>query len=284
MKTVEIKLKKKAFGPGETVEGEVIIRSKKTAACESAVLHINGHEKTEVIRRDGITRKTYTEDIWLMDDKMTLMEGGTVHAGEERLPFKFTLKKNLPASYSGVGGRITYGLRAEIILDSERYTADVDLQIVRPLEHIAPRPEMHFIKCDGATQIQIETPRNTFTPGEPIPVRLFVHGDPNIRGVRFEFLHEEISTAKDKSSIVMRQLATAYFKKENLESGKWLNLRFRTDAHWPRTFTSHLIRSEIIMKVTADIPFKVDKSVIFQLFESASQSELFEHDELISEK
>ncbi len=282
MRRVLITLEKKVYSPSEVVRGEVTILTDGAFEANRVTLHFSGIERARVVRGTGDSRRVYEEKIVLVDDKFILHEGGIIPEGETRLPFELHIPSAIPGSYYGHHGSVRYTLKANVEISwALDPNAEKDVMIVRPLEHVKPKASTKVIDWDGMNQILVEIPRHTIAPPEPFPVRVMVRGDPSVRGIRFEILFKETVAPKGRVETVTRQLSTVYLDKEHLSYESWMDIGMQTSERWFVPFVSRLIKTEIVLKVTADIPFRFDRSVEFHLAAASPCSDLFDQDDFL---
>ncbi|MHA1772478.1 MAG: sporulation protein [Candidatus Thorarchaeota archaeon] len=280
MRKIDIRLEQTKYSPGSSIQGEVVVKTDKEFEANRVTLEFVGVEEARVVRGAGDSRRVYREKIFHIDEETILHEGVIIPEGTTSFPFEVNIPRNLPGSYYGHYGSIRYQLRAKVeiswALDPK---CEVDIGIIHPLEHVPPKPFTKFIDWNGLDQIQIEIPRHTIAPPEPFPIRILLRGDPKIRGIRFEILFKEIVAPKGRTETTTRQLSTAYLKSDDLTYNSWMDINIETSERWPLPFSSQLIKTTYVLKVTADIRLRFDRSVEFRLVPSCPPADLFEHED-----
>lgn len=125
----------KAFNPGQTVKGNVIVTAAKGVACRNITVTIKGvevvswQEETPNVNYNSNEEEGYGEgstnaetETFSYDAKQVLFQqpvivwtdpNKTMAPGNHVFPFSFILPRNIPPSYTSEFGNVTYKVEAE---------------------------------------------------------------------------------------------------------------------------------------------------------------------------
>ncbi len=262
MREARILLQNKDFLPNDNIEGTVVITSESTFSCDRVVVTLLGKEHTRVIRGSRKHRRLYEDGREHICKIHELSGPGRIDSGEIQFPFAFSLSEGCASSYYGIHGWIRYNLRAQVeVPKSTPLEASEEVFFFSLGSSQTPKSTSTSISEDGMNLLNIELPDNTINLGQDLLVRILVPKQAEFRGVRAEIVHREVVMPEGYETDTRTTFSRWYTKKEDLEREKWIEIMLKSSPNWPISFKSDLIRSQYLLKVTADIPWRFDKSV-----------------------
>jgi len=260
--SMEITTNQKIYVSGDTVEGELIIKSDEKTKYNAIHLTFTGREHTRIVVSHGKTSTVHTDERVYFSQQIDLASEGEMTIEELRFPFHFILPENLPSSYSGTNGWIEYMLTAEIERSWARDPKRERAIMIRNTE-LMPSSEFQraFIEKDGYSILDVEMDEDAFSLGSVIGLRFRVAQEINIRGVRIELLAEEEASTEHCNRHNAYALTKQYFEDSMIERGLWVDVGIETNESMPSQFTREILSNQISVKITLDVPWARDKSV-----------------------
>ena len=198
MRFVDIKFSEREARPGGIISGVVVVDTDKTFGCNRVVLKIKGKEKTEL----GSGDSKITDEVILVNRRITLCETLEVPCGRSEFPFTFTLEEGLPPTYSGYSGWIEYSVEAVVEMN---WT--LDPKMTRRFRVLPIYPD-YIPELDGYNpvnkdedKLHIELQSDILRINKGIPVRFMVEEHSRVNGVRLELRRSEsVMCANSKST------------------------------------------------------------------------------------
>ncbi|MBD3405262.1 MAG: hypothetical protein GF411_03885 [Candidatus Lokiarchaeota archaeon] len=262
MKKVEIKLPKKFYEAGETVDGTLIVKSNKEFSCEKIWITFHGLEESRITigsgrhKHDIIEQRDHVQEQKIIAEKTTLQEGENIYG------FSFKIPDGSPATFVGAYSSIRYHIEAKIEIS---WAFDKsDKQEVRVREEHAPpdiQSENATIEEEGIIIARLEVPDIRIIPGKRFPIKLCIDPDLKMRGVRVEILQIEEVSPQGRKRKSVRTVSEIYIEDSEMSRGTWFEPTLLTYPAWPFPFKSDLIKIQFELKVTLDIPWKFDKEM-----------------------
>ncbi|MCF2137556.1 MAG: sporulation protein [Candidatus Thorarchaeota archaeon] len=266
MRKVEIILDKLAYLPGETISGTLSVVTDKNFNANCVLVSLNGEAFAEVSEGTGEDETTYSERQTVIDQTIRLKEKGMISKGVTKFPFEFQLPDGIPGSYNGTNGMISYSINGKIEISwrlDPRATQVI--KIMQPIQRLAPYSYESRITFDEENEIIIQMDSDLLTPGEPVVVRYRVNGRPKIRGLRFDIVLRETVRPEGEEETFSSVKSTGFFALEDIPPETWMQAEAKTEISWPTTPQSQLIQAQYFVEVTADIPFRFDKTASIPL-------------------
>ncbi|MBN2228066.1 MAG: hypothetical protein JW779_00615 [Candidatus Thorarchaeota archaeon] len=265
MRDVEIIATKTQYKAGETVEGHVIIKCDDDFKHNGIHITFKGREHTRIVVSTGKTTHVHTDEHVYFEDTSYLQEAGSMQAGEKRLPFSFQFPDNSEgtlSSYSGRNGWIEYTLEAVVEIS---WASDLkekkDLDFRQAMEKLPQQLQHQCAERDGYPVLDVEIENNSFCLGDPVSLRFRVAHDAKIREVRVELKSDEIVHAGKLERNSWKTLAKQSIDDDEVQRGVWMDIQLDTDESMQATFNRPIIRNEVSLKVTLNIPWGQDESV-----------------------
>jgi hypothetical protein len=264
--TIDIITSKNLYRPGDSVEGELHFSASEEFGYNAIHLTFLGREHTRIIVSHGKSSTVHTEERVYFSQRTDLAGEGTMTVEGLNFPFSFSIPDKVPSSYRGRNGWIEYTLKA-VIERSWAIDPGSELElIVRAPERKPPSQTRQVaIDDDGNSILTAETDDDAITLGEGIGVRFRVEQELKIRGVRIELISEEEAHAKRYHRTSFTTLLQEFAKVGEIQYGLWNDVRFETSESMPYSFESEILSNKIYVKLTLDIPWKIDKSTIIPL-------------------
>lgn len=269
MRDVEIITTKTRYKAGDTVEGYVIVKCDDDFKHNGFRLTFKGREHTRIVVSHGKTSSVHTDEYVYFDETVYLEEAGIMTIGEKRLPFLFQFPDDLEVllnSYSGRNGWIEYTLKAVVEITRARDPKEtLILDFRQTFDKPTPLSQRGYAENDGYPVLDVELTENVFCLGDLIPVRFRVAQDVKIREVRVELNSNETTHAGRYKRNSRKKLAKQSLDDDYVQRGLWMDAQIQTDASMQTTFSRSIIRNEVSIKVTLNIPWGRDKSVVIPI-------------------
>ncbi|NWF96473.1 MAG: hypothetical protein HXY34_10075 [Candidatus Thorarchaeota archaeon] len=277
MKRVKIVPDRAVYSPGETLVGQVIVECDKTFSVNSVSIALVCEERSIIEHGSGNNRHTHVDKTKHIDLLQGLADACSIDPGVHAFDFAFRLPANLPATYHGPHGHVTYTLnaRAERPLRLD-LRCQLDVQIESPVTYLSPKACTGEV-VDGETRLlTVELSHDVLSPGEPFRLSIMSLTDTKMRGVRVEAISKE-TVSPDGNFTETETVICGYFvDKSQLVYGTWVPVTlwmprfakgtvFRPSHLFPRPFESVHIKYEYLLKVTIDRPLRRDASVFLPL-------------------
>ena len=129
----------------------------------------------------------------------------------------------------------------------------------------APQSQRGYAEDDGYPVLDVELPEDVFCLGDLIPVRFRVGQDAKIREVRVELNSNEIVHAGRYKRNSRKKLAKQSLDDDYVQRGLWMDAQIQTDESMQTTFNRAIIKNVVSIKVTLNIPWGRDKSVVIPI-------------------
>ena len=270
MRSVDIRFDSRRVLPGETLTGDVIVKTDKEFVCNRVVLKILSKERTEV----GSGDNRHTDEKYIISRVFRISEGRTIPEGTTLFPFAFNLPRNLPPTYNGNYGYIRHTVEGVVEVDWV-----VDPKMTEEYQVIQHRPPYIPEIVDTAAisksnkGLHIQLDEDCVRMDKGILVRFKVDDKSRMRGVRLEIRKREDAKCGwsdvDNSVTVGRK-----FHELNLDDwGRWIEIRIGENWRNHLPFRSQLFRISYHLKVTLEIDLGLDPSIKIPLLISDSAPE-----------
>ncbi len=262
MREVEIILSKETFMPGDTVEGHVLVKTDNDFDCNGMNISFIGEERSRIVIHAGKVTIVYDDDKEHVNDQIELASSTSIPFGETRYDFSFSLPEDVPSSYLGTYGWITYTLEAKIEVSWARDPkAKVIINVESEQDVVTSQGFQHRLEDEGVTLLRVEGSSDILHLGEDFSFRLNVDRASNIRGVRAEIVHIEHVEPDNHETDKRTSSVEWYLADEEIQRDSWIDVTMKTEPDWPLSFSTELIQSHYILKVTLDIALRLDKVV-----------------------
>jgi hypothetical protein len=266
MLSMEITTNQYNYRSGDPVEGELIIKSDEEFMYNAIHLTFTGREHTRIVVSHGKTSSVYTDERVYFSQRMDLANEGQMTVEGLQFPYHFALSENLPSSYNGTNGWIEYTLIAIIERSWARDPKEQVILELRNQEQMPPTESPQVsIEKDGYPILEIEMEEDVFSLGKEIELRFRVAQDIKIRGVRIELLVEEEAITEHYNRVYAYPLKKEYFEESMIERGLCVNANIATDRSMPSQFTREILSCTPSIKVTLDVPWARDKSIMIPI-------------------
>lgn len=262
---MEIITTKTQYKAGEAVEGHVIVKCDDDFKHNGIRLTFKGREHSRIVVSHGKTSSVHTDEDVYFDETVYLEEAGIMQIGEKRLPFFFKFPADLDGlltSYSGRNGWIEYTLEAVVEITRARDPKEKKiLDFRQTFDKPSPQTKRGYAEDDGYPVLDVELSEDVFCLGDPIHLRFRVANNVKIREVRVELNSNEIVHAGRYKRNSRKKLAKQSLDDDYVQRDLWMEAQIQTDESMQTTFNRSIIRNEVRVKVTLNIPWGRDKSV-----------------------
>ncbi|MFW9802855.1 MAG: hypothetical protein ACFFFC_09400 [Candidatus Thorarchaeota archaeon] len=265
MREISIHLPKEEYSPGERVEGHAIVVCDDDFDCESVNLVFSCTEQSRVVVGSGKHRRVFLEKFEYFAYYLEIFNQSTVMEGETRFEFAFELPKESVSSFEGTYSWIRYEIKGKIEV---KWALDpkTERRIVvtaPPKESVELEQTMiqKEISNEGRHLLRVELDSDTVRRGDYIRFRYLVGSDTNIRGVRAELILREKVSPQGRDTNNDNEMDQQYWEEDKILRESWVDVTVKTGEEWPEAFKSNLIDYLYILKITLDIPWRLDKSI-----------------------
>lgn len=262
MRSVGIFLNKNSIFPGETLAGQVTIRTSKSFDCNRVVLKVIGKEKTV----HGSGEYQTTQESYHISRVFRILEGGIVPEGITRIPFAVRVPKGIPPSYKGYNGSIEYTIESVVevnwTLDPKVKESFYVLQERPPKipSNIDIRP---LTDTSGSLHVQLDS--NVLRKKRGINVRFMVSKRSRLRGIQLEIKRREEAKCYQFSMKQDTILDDRYYPLSTDDLGIWKEIRLGEGWSHELAFCGNLISVSYLIKVCLDVSLGFDPEVIIPL-------------------
>lgn len=267
---------KNEFKPGEEVSGHVVVTTDSSFTCNRIILKIRGKEYTHY--QAGKVHVSETHDI--LNEDLTIWEGGEIHSGDTRFEFRFMLPDEIPPVHEGYHGTVDYSIEAVVevsrALDPK---SKMELMVYARLPQYIPEPLDQLPLRQEEDHIHAEIPTDVIRPGKGLEVRFLVKDRSRIKGVRLDIAkHEEVvcqGRNLDSTKTISEKQIPIMFN----QFDRWIENSVMEDWTAIAPFEGKLIKSTLILKVVLEIGLSLDPSIEFPLRlsgEKKKDDELFD--------
>lgn len=270
------------YEPGETLCGRVVLNVRESAKVKAINVQIKG-EATVSWEEDDRTGRSYSADETYVDHTQTLLtalsdEMITLDAGRHEYPLEYTLPPNLPSSFIGKHGSITYVVKATLKQDARfglsamitsepflvlrRLSLDTDPALTQPFEQrIEKRLWGAIIFCiSGKVSAILKLNKTGHLPGEDVFLDAEItNTSPRmVKAVQASVIMHSVFNARNKT----RSNSQIVNKKRDEwemtygEGRRWKNVRLTIPPYIPE---SRLDGCDII-DISYELVFRVEVS------------------------
>ncbi len=259
---MEITLEKDMFLPGEVITGTLSVITDKSFNTNAIEVSISGEAYAAFSEGMGDDEESYSERQIIFTHVIRLKEKGTISDGRTDFTFEYRLPEEIPGSYQGINGRITYQVtgRADISWRLDPRTRR-EFRVLQPIQRLTPYQRGGKITFDQENEVLAEVPSDILTPGQLVVVRYMVNGRPRMRGIRFDLVLRETVRPEREVETRSRVLSSGYVSIEDIPPETWMQAQAETNMAWPTTPQGDLIQAQYFAEVTVDIPYMPDKTV-----------------------
>lgn len=239
----------------------MLIRCDDDFECNAIHITLLGKEKTHVTIHVGKVTVVYTDEVDHIDEQYEFSGSTRIPSGEHRYEFKFTLPGEAPGSYKGAHGNVKYTLEAKVEVSWARDPkCKMELQVQSGSTQDAQEStsKSDIAEDEGIIIFRVECEKDIVELGKPFRCRAFVDQVVNIRGVRAELVHIEFVEPDGYKATTRKSKVEYYIEDEDLRRDTWVEIDLQTGIEMPLSFKTSLIDSSYVLKVTLDIPRRLD--------------------------
>lgn len=266
MRSVDIVLSKDDFVPGDRIDGMVVCKCDKSFNCNRVTLVLHGEEMSRVVHGAGKNTRVHMETREHVHQELELLGPCQVQEGDNSYEFSVVLPPDLPGSFSGYYSHVEYSIKAnfEISWAYDEWSKKV-LNVEFIPQYLISIEERKSAEHDGVPSISIEVGNDLLRPGQTFSLRFMIPGNPKFRGVRVQLLTRESVAPHGNSAEYDTTLAEVYHPKEEIAEETWTETVLEVPTRCPPPFKTDLIELTYWLKVTLDIPWRIDESLFMPL-------------------
>jgi hypothetical protein len=268
MRDVTIYTEKDQFWPGDEISGHILVSTDNTFTCNRIILKLRGEEYTHY--QAGKVHVTDTHN--LLDDDITICEGGDIQSGDTKFEYSFKLPEDIPPVHEGVYGKIDYSIEVVVEVDHALDPkSKIQLNVNAPSPPFIPEPMNQSPIRDEREHLQAEIPTNIVRPNKGLEVRVFVKERSRIKGVRIDILRREDVVCQKRNLNSTKAISEKHIPITFNEFDRWIEETVHEDWNFMIPFEGKLIKTSLILKVVLEVGLSLDPFIEFPLQVSGEQ-------------
>ena len=262
MRKVSIYSEKDQFRPGDEVSGHVVVSTDKYFTCNRIILKLRGKEYTHY--QAGKIHVSESHDI--LNDDITIWEGGDIQSGETRIEFSFNLPEEIPSTHDGVYGEINYYVEVVVEVDRAKDPkSKMKFTVYGRTPRYIPEPMDRLPIGEEKEYLQAEIPTDILRPNKGLVVKFRVKERSRIKGVRLDIVKREdiVCQGRDLDSstgISEKRIPITYN-----DFDQWIEETVHEDWSTMVPFEGKLIKTSLFLKVVLEVGLAFDPFVEFPL-------------------
>lgn len=262
MRSVDIVFDSRRILPGETLTGNVVVKTDREFECNRVVLKVVSKERTEV----GSGDNRHTDEKRLVSRVFRISEGRLIQEGTTSFPFSYNVPKGLPPTFKGYYGYIEHTVEGVVEVD---WAIDPKMKCeFRVIQHRPPYlpeiiDEKIISKCNEGLHVQLN--ENCIRIDSGITVRFKVDDRKRMQGVRFEIRKREDAKCGWRDVDNSRTIRRKYHELNPDDWGRWKEIQIGEDWQYHIPFKSLLFHVSYHLKVTLEIGWDMDPEIIIPL-------------------
>ena len=275
MPMISVFFNKSEYFPGDSVEGEVVIKNRSPCECNRVGLRVQGKEYTEMAAGDTRIKDSF----YHFNEYLVIRREGVLPEGDTRLPFRYNLPSGVPPTFKGAYGSIKY--TAEVVIEQNwrpdpKRKASI-LVSPKPLAFVIPSAHLESrIRKKGA--LSVDMPSNVIRPtGLPISVR--VDQRDRVDEVRIQLIRRERYKCQSRKSTSEKIILGVRTPIREIDYERWKEYSLPKHIRPTMTFNGRLMQVGYIVKVTLGVNFGFDDVLEIPVQFSAPQKTDDEIDE-----
>jgi hypothetical protein len=173
--------------PGSEVKGEVVVNVEKPKDYTEVTATLLGGAHVHWTESHGSgDSRTFTNRVSYVEEKVILWSkedapSGELAVGEHTFPFQFVLPQDIPPSFKGGSGQVSYGIKAELrqgksglkteaLINVEEDTSALMRSSLEP-QRAEKDGRVQFLCFNyGSVSMNCSLPHTGFSPGDAIPI------------------------------------------------------------------------------------------------------------------
>lgn len=262
MREVSIYTEKDQFRPGDEVSGHVVVTTDNTFTCNRIILKLRGKEYTHY--QAGKIHVSETHE--LLDDDITIWEGGDIHSGNTRIEFSFKLPEEIPPIHEGFYGTIEYPIEAVVEVDRAMDPkSKIKLNVYGHPPPYIPEPLDRLPLREEGEHLQAEIPTDILRPNKGLVVRFLVKERSRIKGVRLDIAKREDVVCQKRNLDSTTAITEKHIPITFYEYDRWIEETVHEDWSSMVPFEGKLIKSSLVLKVVLEVGLSLDPCLEFPL-------------------
>jgi hypothetical protein len=276
MRDVMVYTEREKFYSGDEVSGHVVVTTDSSFTCNRIILKLRGKEYTHY--QAGKVHVTETHS--LLEEDITIWEGGDIHSGDTRFEFCFRLPEKIPPVHKGFYCTIDYSVEAVVEVDRAMDPkSKIQLNVLSGTPPFIPEPLDRLPLRDEKDHLQAEIPTDIVRPKKGLVVRFLVKERSRVKGVRLDIVRREDSTCQGRELNSKHGLSEKRIPITFNNFGRWMEETIHEDWMMEIPFEGKLIKSSLHLKVVLEIGLSMDPEIWFPLYlsgEGEKEDDLFE--------
>jgi hypothetical protein len=258
LRSVDIVLDSRRVLPGETLTGNVIVRTDKEFVCNRVVLKVVSKERTTV----GSGKHRHVDEKKIVSQVFKISEGRTIQTGDTSFPFSYTVPRGIPPSYDGYYGYIRHTVEGVVEVD---WALDPKMKMEYRVIQNRPQSVSEILDTTAISEskdgLHVQLNEDCVRIDTGILVRFKVDKRERMQAVRLEIIKREnakcdYSNVKNNSSIRKK-----YYELNPDDWGRWKEMQIGEDWQYHVPFQSQLFKISYHLKVTLEIGWGLDPEI-----------------------
>jgi hypothetical protein len=253
---------KNQFWPSDEVSGHVVVSTDETFTCNRIILKIRGKEYTHY--QAGKVHVSETHQI--LDDDITIWEGGNIHSGDTKFEFNFKLPDDIPPTHSGIFCQIDYSIEAVVEVDRAfDPKSKMEINVFARVSSYIPETLDRLPIREETEHLHAEIPTDILRPNKGLEVRFLVKERSRIKGVRLDIvMHNDVvcqGRNLDSDTGVSEKRIPIIYR----DFDRWIDATIHEDWSSMGSFEGKLIKSSLMLKVVLEVGLSFDPCIEFPL-------------------
>ena len=262
MRQVSIYSEKDQFRPGDEVSGHVVVSTDKYFTCNRIILKLRAKEYTHF--QAGKIHVSESHDI--LNDDITIWEGGDIQSGETRIEFSFNLPEEIPSTHDGFYGEINYYV--EVVVEVDRANdpkSKMKFTVYGRTPRYIPEPMDRLPIGEEKEYLQAEIPTDILRPNKGLVVKFHVKERSRIKGVRLDIVKREDIVCQGRDLDSTTGISEKHIPITYNEFDQWIEETIHEDWSSMVPFEGKLIRTSLFLKVVLEVGLAFDPFIEFPL-------------------
>jgi len=205
-----------------------------------------------------------THDI--LDEDVTIWEGGEIHPEETRIEYSFRLPEEIPSTHDGFYGEVDYSIEAVVEIDRALDPkSKINLivfglsppYIPEPMDQLPIRGEVEYLQAEIQTDI--------LRPNKELEVRFLVQERSRIKNVRLDIVKREEVVCHGKTLGSTKGFSEKHIPITYNQFDRWIEETIREDWSSVLPFEGKLIKTSLVLKVVLEVGLAFDPCIEFPL-------------------
>ena len=262
MRSVDIVFDNKRVLPGETLTGNVVVKTDSEFECNRIVLKIVSKERTSV----GSGEDSHSDEKTLVSRVFRISEGGIIQEGTTSFPFSYTVPRGIAPTFKGYYGHIEHTVEGVVEVD---WAIDPKMKCeYQVIQHRPPYlPKITDTKAISKDNngLHVQLDEDCIRMDSGITVRFKVDDRKRMQGVRFEIRKREDAKCGWSNANNSSTIRRKYYELNPDDWGRWKEIQIGENWRYHIPFRSLLFNISYHLKITLEVGWGLDPEITIPL-------------------